>query len=188
MASLERYRGSLAQPTDVSMLPILLPFAATRMTGVVASLVAMASVLSGTRAAFGATILATAALTVFSGKRSAKLGAWLFTVILATALLGAATAPRRLFSIDTYAHEGRVAQWRAASVLFLESPLIGNGPHVFREQCADRAASDPTSVFAEIDLSSAPYPHQIYLEVLAGSGVLGFLPFVMLLAMPLRSA
>jgi O-antigen ligase len=58
---------------------------------------------------------------------------------------------------------GRVSLWIAAWRNFLKAPILGNGPHTF---CF---------------FSKTPWPHNLYLEVLFGHGLVGFSAFISLL-------
>jgi O-antigen ligase len=58
---------------------------------------------------------------------------------------------------------GRVPLWMAAWRNFLRAPILGNGPHTF---CF---------------FSKTPWPHNLYLEVLFGHGLVGFSAFLSLL-------
>ena len=58
---------------------------------------------------------------------------------------------------------GRFPLWMAAWRNFLRAPILGNGPHTF---CF---------------FSKTPWPHNLYLEILFGHGLVGFSAFVSLL-------
>ena len=191
-----RFQGALQYPSDVSLLALLLPIGAAALVdlgraAIVAAagsvmLVAAAVSLSGTRIALAALLVAAA--TAGSLQRRARVGALLIAVAvlgaIATAGLAKATAPHRLVTADIYRLERRPSQWKAAIALFRERPLLGHGPHSFKRILAERR-NDP--VFRAVDRRYAPYPHDVYLETLAGSGVLGFFALVALLALGLRA-
>jgi O-antigen ligase len=101
---------------------------------------------------------------------SAALLAVALVVFVATAGLGFATVARRMLSPATYRAENRLPQWHAAVVLFRESPILGQGPHSFRDLVTARHREPD---FRRIQLKYAPYPHDIYLEALCGTGVCG---------------
>jgi O-antigen ligase len=191
-----RYMGSLVYPGDASMLPILGPLASAAWVErkrswpflvVAIGLVAVAVVASGTRAALAGVLLGAIALGWIAGRRG--LAILLLAVVLAMtiggALFGASSAPNRLLSPRTYVGEQRLLQWKAAWELAREAPLLGHGPHSFRRLCIARHG-EPGSIFSKVDLQWAPYPHDLYLEALVGTGALGLAAFVTLLWLPIR--
>ena len=73
---------------------------------------------------------------------------------------------------------GRLSLWLTAWTMFLDAPLLGHGPHAF-------ALLSPSFV-ADLGLDShlavIPWIHNLYLEVLAERGLVGFVTFCGLLA------
>lgn len=72
----------------------------------------------------------------------------------------------RFYGIITGAEDithGRINLWRAALQHFFAAPVLGNGPHTF---CF---------------VNKTPWPHNLYLEVLFGHGLVGFSAFISLL-------
>jgi O-antigen ligase len=192
-----RFQGALVYPSDVSLLVILLPIGSLVLfdrprSGIAALaavvlLVGAAVSLSGTRAALGALLLFAAAAPWIHGRRAAiaaPLLAAALVAALATASLGSATVARRLASAQTYRAENRLPQWRAALRLFREAPLLGQGPHRFLE-IVERRHAEPE--LRAVQLRYAPYPHDIYLEALCGTGLVGFAALAWLLAAGARS-
>jgi putative inorganic carbon (hco3(-)) transporter len=191
-----RFQGALQYPSDISLLPLLLPIGAAALadggrTRIVAAasavtLVAAAVSLSGTRIALAALVVTAA--TAGSLQRRARLGLALLAiaavVAVGTAGLAKATAPKRLLAAETYRSERRPSQWRAAIMLFRERPLLGQGPHSFKRILSERR-NDP--VLRRVDRRYAPYPHDVYLEALAGTGILGFVALAGLLGLGLRT-
>ncbi|MGH7856866.1 MAG: O-antigen ligase family protein, partial [Candidatus Binatia bacterium] len=194
-----RFMGSLAHPTDVSALPILLPLALAALRAmawgrllalVTVVLTGLAAAASGTRAAWlGLGIAVFASGWVHErAKLSAAMAVLVFFLTIVVTLPQRGTAaPQRLVSAESYARDPRLLQWRAAWALFLEAPVLGHAPHSFREACAEHAGAAPGSIFARIDLRAAPYPHNLYLEALAGTGAMGLGAFLLLLAGPFRA-
>jgi O-antigen ligase len=192
-----RYMGSLAHPTDVSILPILFPlsfplFADRRgaliAVGAIALITAAVSV-SGTRAAWLAVLLSMAAFGWISGKASAwavALCAAALSISLVIAATTASSAPQRLFSFASYRGDQRILQWRAAWELFRDAPVFGHGPQSFRRRSAFEGSLG-REPFERMDLASSPYPHNIFLEALQSTGVVGLATFVALLLSPLRA-
>jgi O-antigen ligase len=191
-----RFQGALVYPSDVSLLALLLPIASVAAFGgsrrklalgvAVVALVAIAISLSGTRAGFGALVIFGLAAGWIHGRRwlSASIVAVAIVSVVATAGLGYATVARRTLSAATYRAENRAPQWRAAIVLFREAPILGYGPHGFRDVVWARRR-EPT--FRAVQLKYAPYPHDIYLEALAGTGICGFASLAWLLTIGART-
>lgn len=185
-----RYTGSFPFPSDVSLLPILLPLAIPLGVGrgkapaavliVTLALVGAAVVASGTRAAvLGLVFLAGAALV----DRRTWMPAVMLTLGGALVALVAAGPAARLLGRGT-GPDHRLPQWRAAAELAAETPLLGHGPHRFRSLLIERRA---TPLYRRVDLRYAPYPHSVYLETLVGSGLAGLGAWLWLLAQPFRA-
>jgi O-antigen ligase len=192
-----RFMGSLRHPADVSMLAILLPLGSIALSGrsgvrsllLVCCVVVVAAgvTVSGSRAAWGAGLLATALVGWSHGRLRSGLLGFVATLIASFVVLapGSTSAPNRLLQPGAWVNDSRLTQWHAAASLFAEAPLLGHGPHSFQRLCAERR-SDRKSVFGRIDLKQAPYPHNIYLEALVGTGVVGLAVLLALLALPPR--
>jgi O-antigen ligase len=76
---------------------------------------------------------------------------------------------------------GRIPLWLSAWEMFLDSPLLGHGPHTFvlLYQPYLQDLSLPSWLF--VDPRLIPWPHNLYLEVLAEQGIVGFLTLLLLL-------
>lgn len=73
--------------------------------------------------------------------------------------------------------QARIELWRQASCLFWQHPMVGVGPHNFataRDSCASEA-------LAVIDGRNMPWPHNVYLEIAAETGLVGVTAGMMLL-------
>ena len=75
----------------------------------------------------------------------------------------------------------RDALWAAAWSLFAERPLLGQGPFTFKELYADHVPAIGWLGCELRDTRVMPWPHNLYLELLAGHGLLGALAFAALL-------
>ena len=62
-------------------------------------------------------------------------------------------------------HDGHI---RTAFNMFLDKPILGHGPKMFRVKC-----SDPKYVFGIEPCST--HPHNFYVQLLAETGIIGFL-------------
>lgn len=188
-----RTRGALPFPSDASMLPILLPVALCALPeaslaglGARAAAVAITTAavsFSGTRSAWCALLVLALVWALESRRRRFAVGllAVVLGASLATAVIAPETAPGRLFAARTYNAEKRPSQWAAAWELARLAPILGHGPHSFHREIERRQPGNP--VFASVDLRYAPYPHDIYLEALAGAGVLGLLSLCWLIGL-----
>lgn len=65
----------------------------------------------------------------------------------------------------------RVQLWQAALMVWRDDPWLGAGPHAF-------GLVYPAADIALVDPRRTPWPHQLLLELLANTGVLGMLAFL----------
>jgi O-antigen ligase len=63
--------------------------------------------------------------------------------------------------------EGHEALYLTAFKMFLDKPIIGHGPKMFRVKC-----SDPN--YSSGKLSCMTHPHNFYIQLLAETGIVGF--------------
>ena len=188
-----RSMGDLLHPTNVSLLPLLVPLSLGLMDdrglrgrvldAAVLLAVGTAVVFSGTRAAWLGFVICGLSIPWIRGRRLR----WNYVVaiVLLSAIVGAASAstgPRRLISPAAYERDQRLLQWRTAWRLFTEAPVLGQGPLSFHALCESRHGEAP---YQTIDLRSAPYPHDIYLEAAAGTGCVGLVALLVALSQPL---
>jgi O-antigen ligase len=200
-----RYPGSFPFPADVSLLPILFPIASSVLVAspgpravrlVLLALVSAAVALSGTRAGSIALLSVVAVEAIGRHRRDAVTSV---AVVVLGFVIAGTLAPKpstRALGLEglpaeeiklVAGREHRIEQWRAAVRLWTEAPILGHGPHSFRRLCVERVtARDPA--FADVDLDWAPYPHDVYLETLVGSGLLGLAGLLGVLALPFRRA
>jgi O-antigen ligase len=69
---------------------------------------------------------------------------------------------------------GRLPVWVAAWAMFLQAPVLGHGPHTF--------------IYRAADGTSMAWPHNLYLELLAEQGLIGFATLGLLLVVGLSTA
>jgi O-antigen ligase len=72
--------------------------------------------------------------------------------------------------------------WAAAARLWSEHPLLGYGMHNYRELYRDRIESFALPACSMVDGRLTPWPHNLFLELLSSQGVVGALPFAVLIA------
>ena len=103
-------------------------------------------------------------------------------ILLGAVAIGYQWVERAANQGDSYtaadAEDSRMELWRAATSMIFDRPLLGVGSRTFGEHSED---------YAEISHDNrGKNSHNTYLEVLATSGVLGFLAFFMMLRSLLR--
>ena len=78
------------------------------------------------------------------------------------------------YAIIDFKNSGHGAHYLAAWTIFLENPIIGSGFRTFREVCSEDFVN-----LALVNKTIAPHctthPHNIYLEALSDTGLVGFI-------------
>jgi len=190
-----RITGSVPHPNDLGVIPLLLPLAflwidrlrpwTLRGLGMLMLPLAVAAlVLSQSRNAW---------LGLATG-----LGGWLlltrrWRLALAIAAAGSvvfivawwmdlAHVRARLATLGRLGAEGRIGIWLAAWEMFKDAPIVGKGPHVFAQHYFEYLARVDLPEGYRPDVAYIPWAHNMYLEMLAERGVIGFLAFNSVLA------
>jgi O-antigen ligase len=83
---------------------------------------------------------------------------------------------------------GRIPLWISAWKMFLDAPLLGHGPHTFVQLYQGYLQNVRLPSWLFVDSRNVPWPHNLYLEVLAEQGIFGFLAFLFLLIKGLFAA
>lgn len=81
----------------------------------------------------------------------------------------------------------RVPLWYAASSMFIENPLFGNGPQSFAAYYTEFIATISFPTWVVVDERNIPWPHNLFLEILAGSGIFCLISFLGFLAYKFQS-
>ncbi len=63
--------------------------------------------------------------------------------------------------------QGHQDHYRVAFSMFIENPIIGHGPKMFRFLCSEYSVNS---------IGCSTHPHNSYLQLLAETGIIGFLP------------
>jgi O-antigen ligase len=83
---------------------------------------------------------------------------------------------------------GRIPLWISAWKMFLDAPLVGHGPHTFVQHYQAYLQNVELPAWLFVDSRTVPWPHNLYLEVLAEQGMLGFIALLFLLIRGLFAA
>jgi O-antigen ligase len=78
--------------------------------------------------------------------------------------------------------EARIALWMAAWSMFLDAPFLGHGPHTYLLKYRTYLTQWRLPEWFPIEDRLVPWPHNLYLEVLAEQGIIGLIALVFLLA------
>ena len=175
----------LVVPNDCHFLALLTPFSLVLAhrnprsgLGVVALLsigaTALAIIALGGR---GAMLVWVACLVVTGSLLRPRLGVGLAIASLLVVSLGDAALGFPLASKFTSIVDTRISLWIVAWEMFLDAPWMGQGPHAYRLLYAEylNRVEFPDWVRFDPWGTAVPWPHNIYLEVLAERGALGLL-------------
>lgn len=84
------------------------------------------------------------------------------------------------YAIIDFKNSGHGAHYLAAWTIFLENPIFGSGFRTFREVCSEEYVN-----LALVSKTLAPHctthPHNIYLEALSDTGIVGFFGLIFLI-------
>ena len=69
----------------------------------------------------------------------------------------------------------RDTSYRTAFNMFLDKPIIGHGPRMFRIKCSDPKYSIKVN---DVKSSCMTHPHNFYIQLLAETGIVGFSFFI----------
>ncbi|HEV8310038.1 MAG TPA: O-antigen ligase family protein [Methylomirabilota bacterium] len=181
-----RIAGSLPNPNDMALIPILLPLAltvvvfvpwpwATALTLLGLPVALATTLLSGSRNAWLGLAVAFGTLGAFRSHHRLALGA----AALAAALFAAALAlglghiADRMHLIFDAPNDPRVGYWLVAWRMFTESPLFGKGIHTYEEFYLPYLSRIRLPAGYAPEVAFIPWAHNLYLEILAERGIVG---------------
>jgi len=75
----------------------------------------------------------------------------------------------------------RLALWLSAWQMFLDAPIFGHGPHTFVLSYQNYLNAIKLPSWMPTDPRVVPWPHNLYLELLAEQGIIGLISFVWLM-------
>jgi O-antigen ligase len=80
----------------------------------------------------------------------------------------------------TAMREARVALWLSAWSMFLDAPLLGHGPHTYLLKYRTYTTQWRLPEWFPTEDRLVPWPHNLYLEVLAEQGIVGLIALLFL--------
>jgi glycosyltransferase involved in cell wall biosynthesis/O-antigen ligase len=156
-----------------------------------AAIVVFGLTLAGTESrggAIAAIAVLLAALLVMRGRRSAVLGVALAALLAAAAwFLVSPEGFERLTDFNDHGN-GRDELWRIAWEMFTAHPLQGVGLQNFIPQAPDYVLHPGALQFIHLIIERPVVVHNIYLQFLAETGVVGLLLFLTLVALSLTAS
>jgi O-antigen ligase len=184
----------LVVPNDIALVAVIAPFSVSLLFGRpnrLLSLLAVMSIAASMSAVIvlqsrGAllSIIVTTALTV--GLIRPRLGLLTCGLVVIVALVIDAILGFPLIGKFGWFPGARLSLWLAAWTMFLDAPLLGHGPHTYVLSYRSYIEALQLSVQLPVDPRVTPWPHNLYLEVLAERGVIGIAAFGALLGIGLR--
>ncbi len=177
----------LVVPNDCHFLALLTPFSliladrnprsavgASALVSIAAT--GLAIIALGGR---GAVLVWGACLVVTGVLLRPRLGLGLGISALLIVGVGDAVLGFPLASKFTQVVDSRISLWMIAWEIFLDDPLLGQGPHTFRPLYFEyfNRIDFPDWVTFDPWGTAVPWAHNLYLEILAERGIVGFLAF-----------
>jgi O-antigen ligase len=190
----------LLVPNDVALLAVLAPLSLATLSqrprsvgGLMAALALLLSagaiVLLQSRTALLTMVAALVVATVLlHGRRQLAVALACGMALLALVLLvdGAFGFPlvAKFVRHWDWGGNGRLPLWRAAWAMFLDAPWWGHGPHTFVQLYRSYLHQMGLPISSRV----SPWAHNLYLEVLAERGIIGFIALAVLLVYGLVAA
>jgi O-antigen ligase len=181
----------LVEPNDVLMLAVIVPLmlvasltAKSLWTRSIAlfgvSVCFAAIVVVHSRAALLAAVLGVLVVLAFQGVR------WMWLAMLSACIGLLATDALRGFPMllkfanrDLFCN--RLPLWAAAVRLWYEAPFFGHGADSYRDLYRQQISAIDLPICALVDHRLTPWPHNLFLELLASQGLVGTLPYLALI-------
>jgi O-antigen ligase len=189
----------LVVKNDVTFLAVLAPFSLAllyreprRLYGIVAVLSVLLSIaVVGIFQSRGAMLTMVASITCFFILIRPKIGltcglATIVFVLLVDGFMGFPLVER--FGQHWDGGSGRIPLWLSAWEMFLDAPLLGHGPHTFVLFYNSYLQNLSLPSWLSVDPRIVPWPHNLYLEVLAEQGIVGIISLGLLLSCGISAA
>ena len=113
---------------------------------------------------------------------------WLLAMAVAAFAADAICGFSLLHKFADARSESRIALWWAAGAMFLDAPVLGQGPNSFGALRLAFLASYPETKWFGIEQGYVPWPHNLYLELLAERGAFALAGFGGALVVALNAA
>jgi O-antigen ligase len=182
----------LVVPNDVALLSIATPFslvllyrAPLTLTGCAAglSMLLSACVVVVFQSGVGLVTMIAALSGCLAFLRTPKFLAWGFVALIPALFVDwLLNFPLLERFIARWAGNGRVPFWLAGWSMFLDAPVLGHGPHTFGLFYKKYVESFlPLPQWLGFDGRDVPWAHNLYVEILAQEGIIGFASLTLLI-------
>jgi O-antigen ligase len=182
----------LAVPNDVTLLAIIAPFSLVLLytapltwTGAIAalSILLSACVVTVFQSGVGLVTMIGALAAGAAFLRGPKFLFWGFVALIPTVFIDwLLNFPLLNRFIARWAGNGRVPFWLAAWSMFRDAPILGHGPHTFGLFYKKYVEGyRPLPQWLGFDGRDVPWAHNLYVEILAQQGIIGFAALILLL-------
>jgi O-antigen ligase len=183
---------------DIAFLSVLTPLSLAlayrnlrSLSGIIAALsVILAVIVTGIFQSKGAMLALVVSVTCFALLIKPRL-ALLFgftTIIAVLAIDWFMGFPLIHKFILGWEGRGRIPLWISAWKMFLDAPMFGNGPHTFVLFYKEHLRNLDLPSWLYVDPRVIPWPHNLYMEIIAEWGIAGLTAFGFLTASGLSSA
>ncbi len=84
--------------------------------------------------------------------------------------------------INLWGGNGRIPLWLSAWSMFLDAPVLGQGPHTYGLFYKKYVTQYNLPAWAGFEPREVPWAHNLYVEILGQQGIIGFAALMLLLA------
>jgi O-antigen ligase len=183
-------------PNDLILLAVIFPFtlcflrkdARTAFILIAVASLAVSVIAIIAFQSRGAIIALVAGALVYLWLTSRRLSIILVAAILFLALITDAVMGFPLLSKFGQFSDARIPLWIAAWGMFVDAPILGFGPHTYGLFYQSYLETARLPEFSVVEPRFTPWPHNLYLEVLAEQGLIGLTILMLLLAAALNRA
>ena len=111
---------------------------------------------------------------------------WVFISIVVVLLVDTAAEFGLVDKVLSF-NDSRLPLWRAGWQMFLTEPMTGFGPHTYGEFYREFFSGEGMPGNVIVDTRHTPWPHNLYIELLAEYGILGLISFLLVVAAVVRT-